>query len=277
MFERIFSSNFVRYLILIVVALLFLLPIFWMVSTSFKPLNEKIFSYPPQLIPENVTIDNYVQAMDLIDISRTTFNSFFIAISTVILNLFLCSLTAYPLARMDFAGKNVILLAILATFMIPLEAIIVPLFILVQNLGLVNSYAAVILPSAITAFGIFLLRNSFTSIPKELEEAARIDGCSEFKIYYKIMLPMVKPSMAALAILQFVTAWNHFLWPMIVLRNVEIQTLQIRLVKLGRGLFGADWRVLSATACLVAVPVVVFFLVFQKYFTSGITDGAVKQ
>src|SRR6056297_1744257 len=155
------SKLFVQCLVLILVALIFITPIFWLVSNSFKSMNERLFTYPPRLIPQQPTLNNFREAIDLVNIFRSTFNSFVIAISTVALNLLFCSLTAYPLARMNFAGKNGILILILATFMIPTQAIIVPLFILVQKMGLVDTYAAVILPLGITAFGIFLLRNAF--------------------------------------------------------------------------------------------------------------------
>jgi len=270
-------NNFVRHLCLILILLLVLMPFFWLIATSFKPMSERLFTIPPRLIPLEPTTGNYREAFSLLNMLRSTMNSFIITLSAVALNLFFCSLTAYPLSRMNFPGRDIILYIILASFMIPVQAIIVPLFVLIQGQGLVDSYIGVFLPLGITAFGIFLLRNAFLDVPGDLEEAGRVDGCSEFKIFYRIMLPLIKPSLAALAILLFVTYWNEFLWPMIVLRSLEIQPLQVRLVNLSRGLFGADWRVLSAAAVLVTLPAILFFFIFQRFFISGMMEGALKE
>ena len=191
------------------------------------------------------------------------------------INLVLSSMTGFALARMKFAGRQVILYAVLATTMVPFQVLLIPLFIVTLKLGLVDSYAGVILPVAVNAFGIFLLRQAFSTIPKDLEEAARIDGCTDFQIFYQIMIPLVKPALATLAAFTFVAQWNDFIWPLIVLNNRDLYTLQLGLASL-QGVFGVNWRYISAASIIALVPTVVFFLCTQRFFTKGATAGAVK-
>jgi putative chitobiose transport system permease protein len=263
------------YALLLCVGAILLAPFSWLLSTALKAESADLFAHPPQWIPDPIVWGNFVKAWDILPFGLYIFNTFFIAITTVLLNLLLCSLTAYALARMRFAGRQAILYIVLATTMIPFQVLLIPLFIVTLKLGLVDSYAGVILPVAVNAFGIFLLRQAFTTIPKDLEDAARIDGCSDWQIYARIMLPLIKPALATLAAFTFVAQWNDFLWPLVILKSREYYTLQLGLASL-QGVFGVNWRYISAAAVISLVPTIIFFLFTQRFFTRGLTSGAVK-
>ena len=200
---------------------------------------------------------------------------------TVLLNLILSALAAYPLARMEFRGKKTIFYATLATIMIPFQAIMLPVYLIVLKLHMVDSvnsvmgYLGLILPFAVNAFGIFLMRQAFLAIPKEMEEAAFVDGCSVFQIWWKILLPMVKPTLAVLAIFTFIGSWGEFLWPSIVLTKKALYTLPVGVNDL-QGMFSANWRFIAAGSIIATIPILVFFIAMQRYFISGENDGAVK-
>ena len=208
-------------------------------------------------------------------------NSMIVAGGTVILNLILSALAAYPLARMEFKGKKTIFYATLATIMIPFQAIMLPVYLIVLKLHMVDSvnsvmgYLGLILPFAVNAFGIFLMRQAFLAIPKEMEEAAFVDGCSVFQIWWKILLPMVKPTLAVLAIFTFIGSWGEFLWPSIVLTKKALYTLPVGVNDL-QGMFSANWRYIAAGSIIATIPILVFFIAMQRYFISGENDGAVK-
>lgn len=197
------------------------------------------------------------------------------------LNLILSALAAYPLARMEFKGKKTIFYATLATIMIPFQAIMLPVYLIVLKLNMVDSvnsvmgYLGLILPFAVNAFGIFLMRQAFLAIPKEMEEAAFVDGCSVFQIWWKILLPMVKPTLAVLAIFTFIGSWGEFLWPSIVLTKKALYTLPVGVNDL-QGMFSANWRYIAAGSIIATIPILVFFIAMQRYFISGENDGAVK-
>jgi putative chitobiose transport system permease protein len=263
------------YALLLCVGAILLAPFSWLLSTALKAESADLFAHPPQWIPDPIVWGNFVKAWDILPFGLYIFNTFFIAITTVLLNLLLCSLTAYALARMRFAGRQAILYIVLATTMIPFQVLLIPLFIVTLKLGLVDSYAGVILPVAVNAFGIFLLRQAFTTIPKDLEDAAHIDGCSDWQIYARIMLPLIKPALATLAAFTFVAQWNDFLWPLVILKSREYYTLQLGLASL-QGVFGVNWRYISAAAVISLVPTIIFFLFTQRFFTRGLTSGAVK-
>ena len=264
------------YAILCGVGFILLTPFAWLLSTALKSESADLFAYPPQWIPAPVVWSNFVKAWNILPFMRYIFNTFYIAIATVLLNLFFCSLTGYALARMHFRGRQFIFYCILATTMVPFQVLLIPLFIVTLKLGLVDTYAGVILPVAVNAFGIFLLRQAFSTIPKDLEEAARIDGCNEFTIYSRIMLPLIKPALATQAAFTFVAQWNDFLWPLVVLKSRELYTLQLGLASL-QGVFGVNWRYISAASVIALVPTVLFFLFTQRFFTQGLTSGAVKE
>ncbi len=278
--KRIFK-NIPIHLVLILTVLVSIFPFLWLISTAMKGAQEDIFAYPPVLIPQFPTWDNFVGVWKQIPFMLYFWNSLIVAGFTVLFNLILSSLAAYPLARMEFKGKKVIFFATLATIMIPFQAIMLPVYLITLKLNLVDSvnntmgYLGLILPFAVSAFGIFLMRQAFMQIPKELEEAAIIDGCNVFQIWWKIILPLVKPTLAVLAIFVFIGAWGEFLWPSIVLTKKTLYTLPVGVNDL-QGMFSANWRFIAAGSIISTVPIVIFFLAMQKYFISGASDGAIK-
>ena len=270
------SARILLYALLCGVGVLLLTPFAWLLSTALKAESADLFAYPPQWIPDPIVWSNFVKAWNILPFMRYIFNTFYIAIATVLLKLFFCSLTGYALARMRFAGRQFIFYCVLATTMVPFQVLLIPLFIVTLKLGLIDSYMGVILPVAVNAFGIFLLRQAFTTIPTDLEDAARIDGCSEFTIYARIMMPLIKPALATQAAFTFVAQWNDFLWPLVVLKSRELYTLQLGLASL-QGVFGVNWRYISAASVIALVPTVLFFLFTQRFFTQGLTSGEVKE
>lgn len=264
------------YLLLWAVAFLTGFPFLWLLATSLKSANESIYRFPASLVTIHPTLANYQRALGLLDFSRAAFNSFFIVLTIVALNVVICSLAAYPLARLKFLGRGVVFGAIMITFMVPFQVIMVPLFLVALKLGIMNSYAGAILPMCANPFGIFLLRQTFAGIPRELEDAARIDGCSDLTLWWRVLAPLTKPGMAALAVLTFVHQWNEFLWPMIILKNDKLYPLPLKLLNLIQGIFTGNWRDITAAAMLTMLPVLIFFFLLQRYFLEGQTAGAVK-
>lgn len=267
--------------ILIFASLLSIFPFIWLISTSLKGNAENIFAYPPQIIPKYFTLDNYIGVWKRVNFIAYFMNSMIVAGLTVFLNLLLSALAAYPLARMQFGGKKFAFFAVLATIMVPFQAIMLPVYLITLKLNLVDSvnnfmgYIGLVMPFAVSAFGIFLMRQAFLTIPKEMEEAAIVDGCNVLQVFFKVLLPMVKPSLAVLAIFTFIGSWGEFLWPSIVLTKESMYTLPVGVNNL-QGMFSSNWRFIAAGSILATIPIVIFFLAMQKYFISGETEGAVK-
>ena len=280
-FLKRFFRGFFVHIILITVCILSLLPFLWLLSTALKGGGENIFQYPPVFIPKDPTLANFKEVLRLVPIVGYVINSFIVAFFTVILNLIFSAMAAYPLARMNFLGKKIAFFAILATIMVPFQAIMLPVYIitlklnLVDSFGIIPGYIGLIAPFAVNAFGIFLLRQAFLTIPKELEESAVVDGCNSWQIFFKILLPMIKPSLAVLAIFTFIGSWGEFLWPSIVLTNEKLFTLPVGINNL-QGAFSANYRLIAAGSIISIVPIVIFFISLQKYFISGQNEGAVK-
>ena len=279
--KKINIKNIVIHIILISVCILSLVPLLWLLSTALKGRSENIFAYPPIFIPRDFTLDNFKEVLKLVPIVKYVINSFIVAISTVFLNVILSALAAYPLARMNFKGKKIAFFSILATIMVPFQTIMLPVYIITLKLHLCDNYSdlmgylGLIMPFAVNAFGIFLLRQAFLTIPKEIEESAVIDGCNSFQIFYKLLLPMIKPSLALLAIFTFIGSWGEFLWPSIILTNENLYTLPVGINNLSSA-FSADYRLVAAGSIVSIIPIIIFFLALQKYFISGTTEGAVK-
>lgn len=267
--------------VLILASILSIFPFLWLISTSLKGAGENIFAYPPVLIPQDFTFENYVGVWNRVNLLGYFINSMIVAAGTVILNLILSSLAAYPLARMEFRGKKITFFAILATIMIPFQAIMLPVYLITIKLHLIDTvsntagYIGLIMPFAVSAFGIFLMRQAFLGIPREMEEAAIVDGCNVFQIFWRVLLPMVKPSLAVLAIFTFIGSWGEFLWPSIVLTKETLYTLPVGVNNL-QGMFSSNWRFIAAGSIISIIPIIIFFLAMQKYFISGENEGAVK-
>lgn len=271
----------ISHMLLILLAVVSLLPFLWLLSTALKSGSESIFAYPPVFIPEHLTFENFQGVWAKIPFMVYIKNSFIVAGCTVLLNLLFSSLAAYPLAKMNFKGKNFAFFCILATIMVPFQVIMIPVYLMVIRLNLVDAmsttagYMGLIFPFAVNAFGIFLMRQAYLGIPVELEEAAIADGANAFDIWWRILLPMSKPALATLAIFTFVGSWSEFLWPSIVLSKQSMFTLPVGINHL-QGMFSANWRFIAAGAVISIIPILVFFLSLQKYFISGQNQGSLK-
>jgi len=263
------------YLLLSAIAFIMLFPLLWLLGTSFKSPTENIFQFPPQLFPHQPTFQNFITVWQSNPFGQYLFNSTFVALLTVTLNLLFCSLAAYPLARLDFRGRDLIFTSIVSTIMIPFQIVMIPLYILTVQLGLRNTYLGVIFPSIASAFGIFLLRQAFQGVPKELEEAARMDGCSELGLWWNIMLPAIRPALVTLAIFVFIGSWSDFLWPLIVLDRPEYYTLPLGVATLA-GTFSLDWRLIAAGSVISIAPVLLVFLFMQRYIVPTDSGSGVK-
>lgn len=269
------------YALLIVLVVVAIGPFVWLLSTALKSPAENIFQYPPRLIPQQPTLQNFTQVWQAVPMGAYFVNSMIVTGLAVVFNLVFSILAAYPLARFDFRGKNWVFLMILATMMIPFQVIMIPLFLMVLRLNLVDSastagaYIGLVIPFVVGGFGIFFVRQAMVTVPKQLEESAVMDGCNSFQVLLYVMLPLIKPTLATLAVFTFMANWGEFLWPSIVLSKPEMYTLPVGLVHL-QGAFSANWRLIAAGTILAMIPVVVFFIVLQRYFISGTLAGSIK-
>ncbi|MFB2923184.1 MULTISPECIES: carbohydrate ABC transporter permease [Aerosakkonema] len=257
------------------IAFLMLFPLLWLIGTAFKSPGENIFQFPPQLWPSQPTFENFVQVWQTNPFGQYLFNSTLIAVLTVGLNLLFCSLAAYPLARLNFRGKEAIFTGIVSTIMIPFQIVMIPLYVLTVQLGLRNTYLGIIFPSLASAFGIFLLRQAFQGVPKEIEEAARMDGCSEVGIWWFVMLPAIRPALVTLAIFVFIGSWSDFLWPLIAVDRPEYYTLPVGVAMLA-STFSLDWRAIAAGSVISIAPILFFFLFMQRYIVPTDAGSGVK-
>lgn len=263
------------YVILSAIALITLFPLLWLISTALKSPSENIFQPSLQLLPSQPTLENFARVWQSLPFGQYFSNSILISFLTVGLNLLFSALAAYPLARLEFFGRDWILITIISTIMIPFQIVMIPLYILTVQLGLRNSYLGIIFPSLASAFGIFLLRQSFINVPKEMEEAARMDGSSELGLWWYVMLPSIRPSLITLAIFVFIGAWSDFLWPLIVIQDESLYTLPLGVAKLA-GTFSLDWRLVAAGSIISIAPVLGLFLFLQKYIVPTDSGSGVK-
>jgi multiple sugar transport system permease protein len=262
------------YIIMYGAALLTLAPFLWMVLTSFKPLGE-IFVYPPTWWPEDFSLENYESAFSAAPFGRYYFNSVFVALSVTLGQLVTCSLAAYAFARMKFWGRDVLFYIFLGTMMVPFHVTIIPGFLILNWFGWIDTYAALIVPGLASAFGTFLLRQFFLTIPRELEEAAFIDGCTRFGALRRIILPLAKPALATLAIFTFMAVFNDFIWALIVVDSEEMYTVQLGL-SVFRDRYNTEWGSLMAGSVVATLPILIVFFFGQKYFIQGITLSGLK-
>jgi multiple sugar transport system permease protein len=263
-----------KWIALICGAVLILLPFAWMLGTSFKPESD-VFGYPLRLQPTHATFSNYVAIWHELPFARLVFNSVVFAGGVTLASVFFDSLAAYALARLRFPGRTVAFYLVLATLMVPFQVTLVPLFQLVFRLHWLNTYQGLIVPRATSAFGIFLLRQFFISVPRELDEAARIDGASEWHIYRRIMLPLAKPALATLAVFYFMNNWNDFLWPLVIATGTSHENLPAGLT-LFSGQYVIEHGVLMAGAVISLLPLALAFVLAQRYFVRGIATTGIK-
>ena len=245
------------------------LPFLWMVSTSLKAPGF-IFRYPPQWIPDPVVWKNYMDTVRAMPFGRFYLNSLFVAVSVTALQIFTSTLAAFAFARLRFWGRESLFLLYLITLMIPFQVTMIPNFILVRYLGWYDSYQALILPTAFSAFAVFLLRQYFRGIPLEMDEAARMDGASSFRIWWQIILPLSGPVLAALTIFIFLGSWNSFLWPLVVTVSMEMRTIPVGLSAF-QGQYNVKWNLLMAGSVIALLPVLVVYVLGQNWFVKGIT------
>jgi len=248
---------------------LMLLPFAWMLSTSLKDPAE-IFTYPPIWIPNHLAWENYTKAVSAMPFGRFYLNSLIVAVSVTFLQLFTSSLAAFAFARLRFWGRNGLFLLYLATLMIPFQVTMIPNFILIRYLGWYDSYQALILPPAFSALSTFLMRQYFLSIPLDLDEAARVDGASSWRIWWQIILPLSGPVIAALTIFLFLGSWNDFLWPLVVTNSLEMRTLPVGLSTF-QGQYNVQWHLLMAGSVIALIPVLAIYMIGQNWFVRGIT------
>jgi ABC-type glycerol-3-phosphate transport system permease component len=266
------------YALVVLGAFLTVGPFFWMILSSFKNSTE-IFHYPPTLLPQVWRLDNYAKLFAEHPFDRWYLNSLVIAAIGTVAVLFFSSLGGFAFAKYEFKGRTVMFALLIGSTMIPFQLVLIPLFIEISRMNLVNTYAALIIPFMAPAFGIFLMKQYMASIPNELLDAARIDGCSEFRIYWAVLLPLLRPALGTLGIFTFLGSWNSFLWPLVVLNNEKMMTLPIGLAALTQTVPGKerDYGVIMAAAALVSVPVIVVFMLMQRQFISGLLSGSVKR
>ncbi len=263
------------YVFLCLMAVITIFPFIWVFFTSFKGPKDQIITVPPQLFPSDPTLANYIRVWNQLPISNYFLNSILVAGITVIINLLITSLAAYPLAKIKFKGRDAIFYGLLATFVVPPQLLSIPNFILaVKFFKYYDTIFALIFPSLATVFNIFMMRQAFKAIPNDLIEAGRMDGASELRIWWKILLPIIKPTLATAAIFTFVNQWNDFFWPSLMLHTPTRMTLQVGLVAL-QSMFVADSRGIAAGVVMAVIPIIIFFVALQKQFIHGLT-GAVK-
>ena len=270
-----YVKHSILHVLLIIGAIVMIFPFLWGFSTSFKEMRE-VLSNPYNLIPKRFTLVNYHSVFTSIPIGRFFLNSVIVSLSITLSQLFTCSLSAYAFARLRFPFRNGLFYILLATMMIPQHVIMVPVYIILNFFRLIDTYAAMILPFVSSAFGTFLLRQFFITVPKELEEAAFLDGCGHLGFLIRILIPLSRPILATLAIFTFMWSWNNYLWPLIVTNRIEIRTLQY-----GLAMFkeegGINWGQLMAGTTIATVPILIIFLIAQKQFIEGITLTGLKE
>ncbi|HEY0791366.1 MAG TPA: carbohydrate ABC transporter permease [Chthoniobacterales bacterium] len=250
-------------------AAFWLFPFLWMLSTALKP-NAEIFQFPPRLIGSSIEWGNFPAAWHFVPFGTFMFNGLFVSVAGTAIVLFTSILSAYAFARLRFWRRDQLFLIYLGTLMIPQEVTVVPLFLLMKYLGWVNTYQALILPSAFTAFGTFLLRQFFLTIPRDFEEAARIDGATQWQVLWNVIVPMAKPAIAVLALFTFIAYWNNFLWPLIVGNSREMATVPVGL-NLFNGQHGTEWNYMMAASTISILPTLLLTMALQKYIIQGIS------
>ncbi|MEG0720827.1 MAG: carbohydrate ABC transporter permease [Lachnospiraceae bacterium] len=272
--KKISFSKITIYIFFILAAFICLVPFWWMLMSSFKYASD-IFAVPIQWIPKRVTINNYVKLFNEIPFLKYIFNSSKLTVIITLGQVLTCTLAAYAFARLRFPGRNQIFLAYLGTMMIPWHAIMIPQFDIITKLGLYDTHSGLILLHLFSPFGVFLLRQYFLSIPNDLSEAARIDGCGELRLCYQIIVPLCKPAIATLIIFTFKNTWNDYLGPLIYLNSQENYTIQIGLKRFV-GMYGTDFGPILAGAVISVIPILIIFVCSQKYFVEGIAMSGIK-
>lgn len=264
------------YVFLFIASFLTLIPFYWMIMSSFKPLNE-ILTIPVMLIPQTPTLENYQLLLTETLFARSLFNSIVVALSNVLLQTMLAALAGFAFAKYRFRGRNLLFALVLGTVMIPVSVQLVPNYILMGRLGWLDTWLPLIIPTAANAFGIFWMRQYMYSIPNELLDAGRLDGASEFGLFWRVVLPLARPALGALALFIFTTSWNEFLLPLVYLRSQEMYTVQLMISSIFRTRFQQNFHLLMSASTLAIIPMTILFIFLQRQFIAGLTVGSVKE
>jgi multiple sugar transport system permease protein len=265
----------IKYLVLTAGAVIAMFPFYWMLSSSFK-IGHEILQYPPIIFPSRLTLEHYLYVFSTLNVPRVFMNSVIVSVSTVLLNAFFSGMVAYALAKLRFPGKNVLFFIVLAFMMVPFQLLMVPLFLQISNLGLIGKYSGIILPSAISSFSIFLLRQALISLPNDYIEAALIDGAHHFNIFFRIIVPMIVPAFVTVMLTNFFWSWNSYVWPMMVsVQHDEIATMQVAIARY-RTLQDMKWGATMAACTLTAFPIVIVYLFMQSQFIESVAQSGLK-
>lgn len=262
------------YVVLVLISIVTVFPFLWILLTSLKGPTDLLFSTPPQFLPNAPTLDNFARVLAALPIPKFFLNSIVAASATTVLNVLIASLAAYPLAKMRFRFREPIFYLLLATLIVPLQLTFIPSYLLSRFFGYYDSLPAIIWPGLASAFNIFLMRQAFKGVPNELIDAARVDGARDWRIWWQIALPLVRPTVATVAIFTFVTSWNDFLWPSLMLPTIDNKTLPVGLAAL-QSYFSSDFRSIAAGVTMTVIPILIFFIALQRHFVRGLA-GAVK-
>ncbi|WP_040977952.1 carbohydrate ABC transporter permease [Oceanobacillus jeddahense] len=262
------------YILLSIGAILMLLPFVWMISTSLKTPNE-VMTMPPVWIPSELNWSNFTDALSVAPFDRYFVNSLVVTVLSTIGELITTILAAYAFARINFYGKEIVFAVLLGTMMVPGEVLLIPNFVTLSNLGWIDTYQALIIPWIASVFAIFLLRQFFLGIPKELSYAAKVDGCSEFRFLWYVMVPLAKPALITVALLKVINSWNAFLWPLIVTNSQELRTLPVGLSAFTTEA-GVKYELLMAASSMVVIPMIILFFIMQKYIIAGVARTGLK-
>lgn len=267
-------NKIIIHIMLAIGALLVVTPFIWMILTSLKTLGEST-QIPPKIFPDKLQWSNFKEAFKTLPYAKFYFNTIVYTVVTTIGQLVFCSMAGYAFARIEFPGRDIIFVVILSILMVPGQIFLIPQFMIIKNLKLLNTISALILPGLFSAFGTFLMRQFFLVLPKEVEEAAILDGCNQFQIFYKVMLPLVKPGLMALAISTSLYCWNSLMWPLIVNTDISKMTLSAGLSSL-QGQHATNFPVMMAGTMLAIWPMIIAFIIFQKQFVEGIASSGTK-
>ncbi len=265
----------IKYAILVAFLLVTIAPFYWALVSSLK-LPEELFSPRPSPIPRHLAWENYVALFTKTELPRWMFNSAVVAFGSTLLGVFFCSLAGFAFSKYRFRGSNVLFWIVLCSVSIPQVVTLVPVFSLMAHIGWRNSYQALIVPGAVNAFGIFLMRQYMQSVPDELLDACRMDGCSEFGIFWRVILPVVRPALGALAIFLWLTSWSNYLWPLVMIDSSDMFTMPLGLATLYANPWNIEYGPLMAGSVMSVLPIVAVFVAMQKQFIAGLTQGAVK-
>lgn len=271
MIKKINISKLLSYAILIIGAVFFLLPFIWMLLTSIKPANE-VMVIPLKWLPSKIEFQNYIDAYNSAPFKQYYINSIIVAVCVTMGELFTTILAAYAFANIEFKFRNILFTVLIATMMVPAEVLLIPKYVILSELGWVNTYKALIIPWTASIFSIFLLRQSFITLPKDLYKAAKIDGCSDLKYLFKIMVPMSKPTIMSIVVLKVIGSWNSYMWPLIVTNTDDMRTLPVALAAFSSEA-GVHYNTLMAASIMIILPIIIVYVLLQKYIIEGISNN----